>query len=94
MEFQLNQSNLIEKYVIDGYEVRISNPRVIIIKNIITLKKCSFKTDFQSSLQEKIYKISRELMIVNRITHPKYKSLFNSLIETMKFIEKLKHMVR
>lgn len=78
------------KFKIDNYQVNMSNLNKIIIINTVSGKQTSFKIDLNTSIEEKIYLISRQLMLVNKMRNPQYKTIFNSLIEAQLFIQKLK----
>jgi hypothetical protein len=77
-------------FKIDNYQVNMFNLNKIIIINTVTGKKTSFNIDNNTSIEDKIYLISRQLMQVNKMKNPKYKTIFNSLIEAQDFIQKLK----
>ena len=81
------------KFSIDNYQVNMSNINKIIITNTVSGKQTSFKIDINTSIEDKIYLISRQLMMVNKRRNPRYKILFSSLIEAQVFVQKLKNKI-
>jgi hypothetical protein len=81
------------KFKIDNYQVNMSNLYKIIITNVVSGKKLSFRIDINSSIEDKIYLISRQLMLVNKMKYPRYKIIFENLTETLVFIQKLKKRI-
>lgn len=87
--WRINRMDL--KFKIDNYLVNMSNLNKIIITNTVSGKKISFMNDINTSIDDKIYIISRQLMMVNKMRNPQYKTIFNNLIEAQIFIQKLKN---
>jgi hypothetical protein len=75
---------------IDDYRVYLSNSCMVTIYNRVSFKKISIKIDSSLDNKEKIYLISKHLMMINKSKNPQYKKIFKSLLETLRFIEKLK----
>jgi len=81
-------------FKIDNYQVNMSNHNKIRITNTVSGKFISIKIDINTSFEDKIYIISRQLMLVNKNRNPQYKTIFNSLIEAQVFIQKLKTKIK
>jgi len=84
---------MVLKFKIDNYQVNMSNLNKITITNTVSGKFTSIKIDINNSVEDKIYTISRQLMLVNKNRKPQYKTIFNSLIEAQVFVQKLKKKI-
>ena len=81
------------QFYIDDYKVNMSNSHMISIVNRVTLKKINFKIEDVIAVKDKLNLISRQLMLVNKVSKPRYKTIFNNLIEVHAFIGKLKEKI-
>lgn len=81
------------KFKIDNYLVNMSSLNKIIITNTFSGKFTSIKIDINTSIEDKIYIVSRQLMLVNKNLKPQYKTIFNTLIEAQVFVQKLKKRI-
>jgi len=79
-------------FKIENFEVEVYKHKVI-IRNCKKLKSVKFCTDSTLSVKDKINQTSKQLMILNKEKNPIYKSIFDSLIEALKFKEKLKEKI-
>ncbi len=77
------------KFQIDNIEMEV-NKHIVIIRNCKTFKSVKFRPDSDLSVKDRVNQISKELMFFNKEKPAKYKSIFDSLIEALKFNEKLK----
>ena len=78
----------------DSYEVRVANPSLVVIINYINGKQLRFKTNTSLPLKDRIRQICRQLMMINKMRQPRFKLMFETPIEAMKFVEKLKKKVK
>ena len=80
------------KLQIENIEVEVDK-HIVIIRNCKTFKSVKFRPDSDLSVKDKVNQISKQLIFLNKEKPPKYKLIFDSLIETLKFNEKLKEMI-
>jgi len=79
-------------FKIENIEVEVYKHKVI-IRNCKTFKSVKFSIDSALSVKDKVNQTSKQLLFLNKEKPPIYKSIFDSLIEALKFKEKLKEMV-
>lgn len=79
-------------FKIENIEVEVYKHKVI-IRNCKTLKSVKFHTDSTLSVKDKVNQTLKQLLFLNKRKPPIYKSIFEGLIEALKFKEKLKEMV-
>jgi hypothetical protein len=85
----------VEHQVIIGYHTVIVSSNRVFIKNRLTSKFIRCRTSSkENDLKGSVLDVSRQLVCMVKGTKPRYKFIFESFGETLKFIEELKNYIK